>query len=191
MGFPGSGLRQGWGWEGSTAGLEGETGGGRFGAFTPEKGLEEGAAFDLEHAACDLAAVIKFGVLEEVHQAASCAILWGEAAENDAAYAGVDECASTHGAGFLGDVKVASAQAPVVDGGLRLCDGKHLGVGGGVLELFDLVVGPGDDTSLMDHDGADGNLVLSAGTVGEAQSFAHEVFVALEIDEAVFHEKRN
>ena len=71
-----------------SAGLEGEPGGGRFGAFTPEKGLEEGAAFDLEHAASNLAAVVEFGVLEEVHEAASCAVLGGEAAEDDTAHAG-------------------------------------------------------------------------------------------------------
>ena len=150
--------------------------------------LQERAALQLKDTAGELTAVVEFGVLEQVHEAARGAVFGGEAAEHDAAYARVHDGARAHGAGLFGDVEVAVRKAPVLDGGFCLGDGEHFSVGGGVLELLDLVVGARDDAALADQDGTDGDFVLGAGTVGEAQGFAHEIFVALEIDDAVFHE---
>ena len=96
--------------------------------------------------------------------------------------------ARAHGTGLFGDVEVTFGQPPVVDGGLGLGNRKHFGVSGGVLKLLHLVVGARDDASLAHEDGTDGDLVLGASPVGESQRFSHKIFVALEVDNAVFHE---
>jgi hypothetical protein len=95
----------------------------------------------------------------------------------------MDDGAGAHGAGFLGDVEVAVVEAPVFDDGFGLGEGEHFGVGGGVLESFDLVEGAGNDLAIADDDGADGDFFGSVGAPSLAEGFVHEVIVALEVND--------
>ncbi len=63
-----------------------------------------------------------------------------------------------------------------------LGDREHLGMGGGVLEQFHLVVGAGDDPVLAHNHGANRYLVGFEGDPGLAQGFLHEMIVAGEVD---------
>lgn len=95
----------------------------------------------------------------------------------------MDDGTGAHGAGFLGDVEVAFGEAPVFDHGFGLGEGEHFGVGGGVVEGFDLVEGAGDDLGIADDDGADGHFFSGVGAAGLTEGFLHEVGIALEVDE--------
>jgi len=79
----------------------------------------------------------------------------------------------------------ASTLRELVDHGfLSLRERQHLGMGGGVLEQLDLVESAGDGPAVADHDRADGHFLglVSAGRL--PQGFAHEVVVALQVDDA-------
>jgi hypothetical protein len=76
--------------------------------------------------------------------------------------------ARAHRAGFLGDVERAVRQAPIPHGLLGLGQRQHFGVGGGVLEQFHLVEGPGDDASFAHDYRAHRNLLRSVSALGLA-----------------------
>lgn len=122
--------------------------------------------------------MVELGHLEEVDHASGASAFRVGAAENDASEAGVDDRAGAHGARFLGDVEVAVGEPPVADGGLGLGDGEHFGMGGGVLEHFDLVPSTGDDFAIAHDHGTDGHLVGGMGFAGLFEGLAHEIFVA-------------
>jgi SH3 domain-containing YSC84-like protein 1 len=123
--------------------------------------------------------------LEQIDGAASRAASFVGATENHAAHADVDQGAGAHRAWFLGDVKIAIVQAPVTDRGLRLRDGEHLRVRGGVLEQLYLVEGAGDNLAATHDDGADRDLFLRERLSGQAQRFLHERVVARLVDQVV------
>jgi hypothetical protein len=151
-----------------------------------EEGFEHFGAFPFPHAANNFAAVIQLGVLEDVHDAASSAILEGSTPEDDTAHADVDQGASAHGARFLGDVEIAVGEAPIADDALGLGDGEHFGVGGGVLERFDLVMSAGDDPPFTHNYDADRHFLMFPRAARLTEGFAHEILVALQIDDGFF-----
>lgn len=98
----------------------------------------------------------------------------------------MDDGAGAHGAGFFGDVEGAAFEAPVADGLLGGGEGEHFRVGGGVAEGFDLVPCAGDDAAFADDDGADGDFVGVECLSCLAEGLAHEVGVAMQIDDGCF-----
>jgi len=135
-------------------------------------------AFVGKNAGLDLAAVVEVVGLQEIPEATGGSTLGVGTTEDDAADAAVDDGSGAHGAGFFGDVEIAVVEAPVTEGSLRLGEGEHFCVSGGVFEGFHLIPGAGDDFAVVDNDGADGDFVLSGGAPGLAEGFAHEVVVA-------------
>lgn len=93
----------------------------------------------------------------------------------------MDERSGTHGARFLGDIKITVAQTPVAHRTLRLGQGDHLRVSGGVLQGLHLIPGTGDDFTFMDNDRTDRHFVLRRSLPGKAQGLVHEVLIALEV----------
>ncbi len=122
-------------------------------------------------------------MLQQVHEASCGPVFGGGASKNDAVDPGVHQCPCAHRAGFFGHIKLAVCEPPIPDGRLCLGDGQNFRVGGCVLELFDLVVGSCDDSSLQNNDGAHRDFLLLPRSFCHAQSFSHEEFVALEVDQ--------
>jgi len=89
--------------------------------------------------------MIEAALAGDVEDGAGAAGFFVADAEDQSLDAGEGEGAGAHGAGFFGDVEGAAGEAPVAEGVGGLGDGEHFGVGGGVFEEFDLVVGAGDD----------------------------------------------
>lgn len=144
--------------------------------------MEDGEGFGFEDAGSDLAAMIQGRLLEEIEKSARCPALGIPHAEDDAADAAMDDRAGAHGAGLLGHVKVAIGQTPVAESLLRLAQGEHLGVGGGIAQGLDLVVGAGDDRAPLHDDGADRHFTGLESAPGLAQGLLHEKGVAREFD---------
>src|SRR5882672_8831510 len=63
-------------------------------------------------------------------------------------------------------------------------------MGGGVLEQLDLIEGAGNDSSLADYDSADWDFGCFIGFGRLAQRLAHEIVVALQINDGIVHEVR-
>ncbi len=116
-------------------------------------------------------------MLEQIDKASGGAAFGIVAAENHAADPAVDNGAGAHGAGFLGDIKIAVCQAPVFHGAFGLGEREHFRVGGGVFEGLNLVPCPADDVAFPDNDGTDGNFVEAGGFLREAEGFVHVVGV--------------
>ena len=143
----------------------------------PKKILEEGERFGGEDAGGDFAAVVEAGEIEELERAATCARLGVADAEDDAVDADMGERARAHGARFLGDVEGGAVEPPRFQQRLRLRDGEHFGMGGGVLARLDLVAALGQDRAIADEDRADGDFIAGAGGAGEFERASHEDFV--------------
>ena len=131
--------------------------------------------------------MIQRGKLQQVQRAAGRAALGIAGTEDDALHARMNERAGAHGARLLGDVERAVGEPPVAGGFLGLGEGEHLRVGGGIAEEFHLIEGAGDDASGAHDDGADGNLPGLVSARGLAQGLAHEVVVAVEVDDPLVH----
>lgn len=142
-----------------------------------EEALQNGHAVVLKHSGSDFAAVIEIRSLEEIPEAAGTAAFGVATAEDDAADAAVDDGAGAHGTGLLGDVEIAVFQTPVAHMALRLGEGEHFGVRGGVLERLHLIPGTGNDAAFMHDDGSDGHFVLFGGLGGLTQRLAHKMRV--------------
>lgn len=97
--------------------------------------------------------------------------------EDDAAEAGHDGGAAAHGARFFGDVEGAFVEAPVAEACGGGGDGEDFGVGGGVVEGFDAVVGGGDGGIAVGDDGADGDFVGLPGLESLVVGEGHEILV--------------
>ena len=79
-----------------------------------------------------------------------------------------------HGAGFEGDVEIASHKPGGADGGGGGANGQNFGVGGGVVVGFHLVAGAGENFSgWADDDGADRDLATGGGGLGFLQGEFH------------------
>ncbi len=124
-------------------------------------------------------------MLEQIHEASSGPVLGRRTAENDAPQPGMDNRASAHGARLLGDVQIAVGKAPVSHRSLSLCDGKHFSMRSGVLQLLDLIARPSENAPLAHHDRPDGDFLLPAGHLRLTQGLAHEVVVALEVNNRI------
>jgi hypothetical protein len=129
--------------------------------FSPEEPLEQVAALGFADATGDCAAVIELGHLQQIEQAAGGAALDVRTTKDHPSEPGVNDRSGAHRAGFLGDVKIAVDQAPIVDRAFGLGDSQHLGVGGGISEGFDLVPGARDDLSFPNDDRSDRYLILA------------------------------
>ena len=74
-----------------------------------------------------------------------CAAFCIARAKDHSREAHMDNRPRTHGARLFGGVERAIVQPPITDGLLGLCDGEHLGVGGGIVRALDRVVRGGQD----------------------------------------------
>ena len=86
------------------------------------------------------------------------------------------------GAGLAGGAAAAAARDCGPAGGHGAGVGG-LGVGGGVTESLDLVEGPGDDPARAHDHSADGHLVSLVRAEGLAEGVAHEMHVAVQVDD--------
>jgi large subunit ribosomal protein L19 len=133
----------------------------------------------------NLTAVIELRVLKEIHETSGGPVLGRGTAKNNAPQPGMNNGARTHGTGLLGNVQITIGEAPLPQGGLCLGDGQHLSVGRGVLELLDLIAGPCQNAAFAHHHRPNWNFLLPAGRLGLPQSFAHEIVVALKVDNRI------
>jgi len=146
-------------------------------ASLSEEFLQDHDAVVLEHALGDFAAVIQIRSLEKVPKATRAAPFRIRTAKNHPAHAAVHDGSGTHGAGLFGDIKIAIGKPPIANGALRLGEGEHLGVRGGVFERLDLVPSSRDDGSFVYDDGSDGHFMLPGGLASLPQGFPHEIGV--------------
>ena len=121
--------------------------------------------------------VVERGPLQKIHRATGCAAFGIGRAKDDAVDSAMDKRAGAHGAGFFGDVEGAVGEAPIADGGLGGGEGDHLGVGGGVLEQFDLVPRAGDDRALAHDHRAHGHFIGLVSLHRLAEGVLHEMVV--------------
>lgn len=156
----------------------GESGFVRVAAFELEEGPDQFAALVFEHSASgDLAAVINAGQVAQI----GCATQTSHLGVRHRVYHPFDPRhdtgAATHGAGLFGDVEGAALKSPVTNGRGGLSDGQHLGVGGGILAVFDGIVGKRDDLTLPFDDASDGHLIRSPRVNRLVECQAHEKFI--------------
>ena len=147
--------------------------------------MENGEGLGFEDAGGDLAAMVQGRLLEQVEESTRRPALGITDAEDDAADPAMDDRSRAHGAGLLGHVEVAVGETPVAEGLLGLAEGKHLGVGGGVAQGLDLVVGAGDDRAPLDDDGTNGDFAGLERAPRLAQGLLHEKGVAREFDRSI------
>ena len=138
-----------------------------------EKDAENVAAFLFHEPGVEPGLMVEAFVFEEVHKGASATGFGVGRAVVDLVDAGEDDGAGAHGAGLEGDIKARAFEPPASEVGGGLGDGQNLGMGGGVLEDFALVVGLADDLPVVDDDAADGDLPGRIGFLGFAQSSLH------------------
>ena len=130
--------------------------------------------------------MVQRGELQEIHGTASGPTFGVGSAEDDPGQATVYDGTRAHGAGFLGDVENAIGESPVARGFLGLSERQHLGVGGGVIEQFDLIPSARNDAAVLNDDGTHGHFLGLISAHGQTQGFAHEVLVALEVYVNIF-----
>lgn len=136
-----------------------------------------------EHPGRDFAVMIQGGLLKQIKQPAGGPALGITATENDPANPAMQDRARAHRARFLGYIEIAVAQTPITEGSLGLGESQHLGMGSGILERLHLVVGPGNDASLLHDDRPHRNLLAEVGLLRLAERLTHHEGVALQIDE--------
>lgn len=150
-----------------------------------EEGLKQGEGFVVEDSGSDLGTMIEGGLLEEVEQATGGAPLGISDAEDNPADPTVDDGAGAHRTGLLGHVEVAIDEAPVSQRLLRLTQGQHLGVGGGVAQRLHLIVGSREDLATADDHRADGDFPRLESSPGLPQGLLHQKGIADEFDGGV------
>ena len=121
--------------------------------------------------------MIEAFVLQEVHQRACGAGFGVAGGEDDAVDAGQDKGASAHRARFQGDEEGDAAQSPGIEGAGRRLDGDDFGVGCRIAVALAAIVGTGDDFSVANSHGADGNFAFGRGEVSLFEGKAHEALV--------------
>jgi len=94
----------------------------------------------------------------------------------------VDERACAHRARLFRHVQVAVGQSPIANGCFGLRQRKHLGVCGGVLEQFNLIVSARYDLALANDNSANRNFVAAGCFFGKAHRFAHEILVGWRLN---------
>ncbi len=157
-------------------------------SLASEEVAEELGAFIGEDAGGDFDAVVEAIVFAELIEGADRAGFGVVAAVDEFGDAGIDDCASAHGAGFEGDDQGAVEQTPVALGLAGLAHGEDFGVGGGVVLGFALIETPADDflRGEMDDDATDGDFVEGESLMGAGDGFAHP---ALGINRNVRHSR--
>lgn len=93
--------------------------------------------------------------------------------EDQGFYAGVDDGAGAHDAGFEGDVEGGVVETVVLQRGGGGADEVDFGVGGGVVGGDGGVVRAGDDFAVQDQDGADGDFAGGLCFAGFGEGFTH------------------
>jgi hypothetical protein len=156
-------------------------------SFFSKETLQNRCAFIFQNARSDLASVIERRELREIDNASSRAGQRVCAAENDPVNSHVNECARAHRARFLRHVKVAISQAPISYGSFRLRQREHFGMRGCVLQQFNLIIGARDNFPGPHNDCADWHFVGFVGLCCLSQRFAHEGFVAWQINHHFRH----
>lgn len=130
--------------------------------------------------------MIERRILQQVQQTSSRAAARIRATKNHSSHPHVHQRAGAHRARFLGHKKIALIQSPIAHCSLGLCHREHLGMRGRILEQFNLIVSAGDNFSRSHDDRSDRNFLRLVGPGRESQRFAHEIGVALQIDDR-FH----
>ena len=138
-----------------------------------KEGAQYIAAFMLHEPGVEPRLVVEPPIFEQVHQGAAATGFGVGRAIVHLVDAGEDDGAGAHGAGLEGDVETRAFKPPALEVGGGLGDGQDLGMGGGVLEDFALVVGFADDLPVVHDDAADGDLPGLIGFLGFAQSSLH------------------
>ena len=157
--------------------------GGFFGAFLGEELAQDGGALLLAHAGGDGAVVVEPLVLQQVHRAAGGSAFGVGRAEHHPVEPAMHHRPGAHRARLFCGVERAAGQPPIADRLLGGGECEHLGVRGGVVEQFHLVERPGDDAALVHDHRADRHLLGFPRFHGLAQGLAHEVVVAVEVDD--------
>lgn len=121
--------------------------------------MEDGAAFIGEDAAADVQTVVEAGEIGEAEGTFEAAHFGIGHGVDDSGEAGHDGGSGAHGAGFFGDVESGIVEPPIADSLGGHGDGEDFGVGGGIFEAFDAIMGAGDDGTAEFDDGSDGDLV--------------------------------
>ena len=99
-------------------------------------------------------------------------------AENQTGDARGHQGAGTHDAGFQRAVEGRAFQAVIAGDGGGFAEGQDFGVGGGVMTGDGGIrAASGDFAGRRHQHGTDGDLARERGLVGQAEGFAHELFV--------------
>ena len=150
-------------------------------------------AFLAEDAGAHLAAVVERRIgVQQVDPAAGGSAFRVRAAEDHALRPAVDDGAGAHRTGLLGDVECAFFEPPIAESLLRRGEREHFRMGSGVLEGFHLIPCPGNDAAFAHDHGPHGHFAGGIGLAGFPQCLAHEMGIAVQIDdgEFVFHAGR-
>lgn len=124
--------------------------------------------------------MIEAVVIGNLVEGVASAGFWVDCAVDDSGDASLDDSAGTHRARFQGDIERAVQQPPGTQGFGGLRDGNHLGMRGRVFQHFALIVRGGDDSVLMNDDGANGDFRFIERLTGFFQSEPHPGFVQRE-----------
>ena len=124
----------------------------------PEKAVEKGAAFRLQHAPAHLAGMVQAGVPENIPCTSTCAGFRIESSENQPRNPCQHQSSGAHGAGFQRYIQHRIAKMSGTDRGDRLADGDDLGMGGRIASRYDAVGTSTDDPVAADEHGTHGNL---------------------------------
>ncbi len=109
------------------------------------------AALSFEDTWNDFSSMIQACIAEQSKNGLHCTCFGIGGTKHDHGHARVDNRPSAHGTRFQCDVQRTVSESPITDRLGSLCNGDHFRVRGGIMKLFALIVGSGDDTALMDN----------------------------------------
>ncbi len=148
-----------------------------------EEGLKDRSAVCGQNARNDFHLVIESGVRENFETRTDGAALGVVCAIDDARNAGLDDSAGAHAAGFNRDVERCAGHAVVAEETRCFTNHDDLGVGGRVTVANGAVAGAGEDFTVMDEDGANGDFACDSSGTRLVDGHSHKLDV-------VFHPGR-
>jgi hypothetical protein len=140
-----------------------------------EEGLEKGGGFAGKEAVGYFDLMIEFGMGEDFEAGAEGAALGVVCAVNEARNAGLDDGASTHGAGFEGDIESGAGQPVVAENARGFANNDDFGVRRGVVIANGAVAGLSEDRPFVDEQSADGNFAGFGRRAGHSERELHKV----------------
>lgn len=121
--------------------------------------------------------MIELRHLQDVEQPPGGAAFGIRTAENDPPQSRVNDGTRAHGARFLGYVKVAIIEPPILDLRLRLGNRKHFCMGRCIAQHLHLIPRSGDNHALTHDYRTDRHFLGGKSPPRLAQSLTHEIFV--------------